>query len=250
MSSRAQDKLGSEEGIFETFVSRDGALPMRLQHHCQRVDRGLARFQLPERDFIADLESFLPSLGPGVWRVRWTWLRSSSEAEFVAVALDSPPAEVTLSLGPEICRTRDSRATAKSVLREARERAHQAALQAGAWDALVTNELGEWVETTRANFILLRGRTLWTPAADSGLHPGTTRAAILERAPQWGWSIQEGPISADLWEKAEEWVVCNALVGVLPVRRFLASPRQWPGQNGAGAAVLQEMLVEGKDFVS
>lgn len=250
MSTKAEEYPGSEEGIFETFVSRGGSLPVRLQHHCQRVALGLARFQLPERDFVADLKSYLPSLGPGLWRVRWTWLRSSSESEFVAVPLAPPPVEVSLCSGPAICRTQDSRAAAKSVLREERERVHEAAQKAGVWDALVANELGDWVETTRANFLLLRGRTLWTPAADSGLHPGTTRAAILERAPHFGWNIQEGPISQDLWEKAEEWVVCNAVVGVLPVRCFLASPRQWPGQNGAGAAALQEMLVEGKDFVS
>ncbi len=252
MSGPPPDPLATHtrKGIFETFVSHDGALPARLEYHCQRVEHGLRLLDLPACEFRAVLEAFLPSLGPGDWRVRWTWTENSSQSNFEVQALVPAPAEVILAPGPQLCRSNHPLAAAKSIARDVREEAHTEALSQGAWDAVVSNETGAWVETTRANFFLLRGRQLWTPGARSGLHAGTTRAALLEGAVANGWEVVEASLPPEVWQKAEEWVVCNAVVGVVPVGRLLGSSREWPGRHGNGARSLAVLLAEGKDSVS
>lgn len=77
--------------------------------------------------------------------------------------------------------------------------AMQAALRAGADEALMRNHAGALVECSQSNFFLVRGERLQTPPLESGLLAGITRAFVLDLARASGFDVEETDVfDADL----------------------------------------------------
>jgi para-aminobenzoate synthetase/4-amino-4-deoxychorismate lyase len=116
----------------------------------------------------------------------------------------------------------------KGTLREEYDRAWRAAEERGAFDMLFFNERGELTEGGRSNvFVNLDGRW-WTPPVSSGLLPGVMRSVILNDP---AWSSAERVLTRKDLERADGFMVCNALRGPLKARivnRALAGdPRRY-----------------------
>ncbi|MDQ8194013.1 aminotransferase class IV [Coraliomargarita sp. SDUM461004] len=87
----------------------------------------------------------------------------------------------------------------------------QRARERGYYDALRLDDAGMLAETTTANLFFVRDGRLYTPALDTGILPGVTRAALL-RATELG--IVEGRFTPDDLFEAEAVFVTNATHGV------------------------------------
>ena len=98
--------------------------------------------------------------------------------------------------------------------------ARQWALHRGYDDALFFNERGEVTETTTANIFLIRGQGLITPPVSAGLLPGVARHLLLASAGDNGLGAEERRITAADLEGAEEIMVSNAVVELLPVKEI------------------------------
>ncbi|MFQ5803528.1 MAG: aminotransferase class IV [Candidatus Methylomirabilales bacterium] len=98
--------------------------------------------------------------------------------------------------------------------------ARQWAGHQGFYDALFFNERGEVTETTTANLFLVRGRSLITPPVSAGLLPGIARQHLLASAEHSGLGAEERPVTTADLEKAEEVLLSNAIVEVLPVKEI------------------------------
>jgi branched-chain amino acid aminotransferase len=87
----------------------------------------------------------------------------------------------------------------------------------GYYDALLLDTRGRVSEATSANLFAVRGGTLCTPSAQTGLLQGVTRALIGEIAAEQGIALEECDLlPADLFA-ADELMLTSTLRGVMPV---------------------------------
>jgi len=96
--------------------------------------------------------------------------------------------------------------------------ARQEATDAGANGAILLNEHGQVAEESVSNIFLARGGTLFTPPVYCGLLPGITRGVVLELAQKEGIPVEERPIAAGELFEAEEMLLTNSLMEIMPVR--------------------------------
>lgn len=87
-------------------------------------------------------------------------------------------------------------------------------------EGLMLNALGEVVSATQANLFVLKGKRLLTPLLQHSGVAGTTRAQLLELAPQWGFEVEQQRVTLDEIDEADELFVTNALRGIMPVERL------------------------------
>jgi len=87
-------------------------------------------------------------------------------------------------------------------------------------DALFLNERGEVSEATTANILLIHRRRLITPPLSVGLLPGIARHFLLLSADQIGLSPEERIVTLQELQEAEEILLSNAVVEVLPVQEI------------------------------
>ncbi len=90
------------------------------------------------------------------------------------------------------------------------------ARRAGADDALLLSAEGHVVEGPSWNLFWRVGATLFTPAAETGLLEGLTRAALLDLAPPLGLTVEEGLFPRAHLDLAEEAFATMTSVGVVP----------------------------------
>ena len=93
------------------------------------------------------------------------------------------------------------------------------AQQQGYDDVVMTSDQGEWVSGGSGNLFLRIGRTLYTPPIVAMGIAGTRRQLILSRlADVCGYSVEVQPCNASTAEAAHEAFLCNAAVGIRPVK--------------------------------
>jgi branched-subunit amino acid aminotransferase/4-amino-4-deoxychorismate lyase len=93
---------------------------------------------------------------------------------------------------------------------------HDAAVQAGYFDALLLDGI-DVLEATIANIFVLRRGTVYTPAADGRILPGVARKKLLAER---GLNIQEHNLwTADI-SSCEGIFITNSLRGPVPVSRI------------------------------
>jgi para-aminobenzoate synthetase/4-amino-4-deoxychorismate lyase len=78
-------------------------------------------------------------------------------------------------------------------------------------DVLLWNRRGELTESTRANLVLRIGGEMLTPAAASGLLPGTLRAELLARG-----QLREAILTKEDLQRAEAVFLINSVRGWMP----------------------------------
>ncbi len=95
-------------------------------------------------------------------------------------------------------------------------------------DALFLNEREEVTEATTANLLLIHQRRLITPPVSAGLLPGIARHFLLLSADQIGLTPEERVLTLQDLHEAEEVLLSNAVVEVLPVREIAGTFTRTP----------------------
>lgn len=195
---------------------------------CLLLERHLARlrtsakyfgFALDEADIRARVEAACGELGPGDFRLRLD-LHKSGQLEIRLAPLPElvlTNGAVSILIAPEAVRVESSDPFRlhKTSQRRAYDALWQSAEQRGAFDTLTFNERDELTEGGRSNvFVRLNGQWL-TPSLSSGVLPGVMRSVLLSSP---DWAAKETVIRRSDLSGVTEWLVCNALRGVVPAR--------------------------------
>lgn len=92
--------------------------------------------------------------------------------------------------------------------------------QTTAQDALVLDSDGMLVECCAANLFWRKGHRVYTPAIDRAGVNGTMRQHIIDCLGNTSWSVSEARVGPEALSDADEIVVCNALMPIIPVKQI------------------------------
>ncbi len=217
------DMTQREFEVYETVrVDRSGAV--LLARHLDRMAASAAWFGRPfDRDEAAALlQSVWPSddadgcdtavrarlllAGEGSLRIETSPLTEP----FGTPGAPAPPRPVALAGAP--IWSGDPWLRHKTTRRGAYVRARAGHPEPTVFDVLLHNERGELTESTIGNVVVELDGRLVTPAATSGLLPGTMRAELLHRG-----KIAEGTVPIDRLDPDRRMWVINAVRGWVPV---------------------------------
>jgi branched-subunit amino acid aminotransferase/4-amino-4-deoxychorismate lyase len=210
------------DGLFET-LRVDGGRARDVEAHLDRLLAGLRRIgiNLPESRRVLKLAvEEIATVAPlPVARLRITVTRST---RLITTVPYEPPGEdlyrqgVPVRLLPEYrIDSRGPLAGLKSLCYQANRLALREAESQRGWEALLLNEHGRVVEGTRSNLALVFNKRILTPPTSDGCLPGTVRRRLLERG-----ALQESPLTVGHLAAADEVLLMNSLIGVLPVSRI------------------------------
>jgi branched-chain amino acid aminotransferase/4-amino-4-deoxychorismate lyase len=215
------------DGLFETLRCRKGEV-VRLERHAARLMAGCKALglacpidagrlgalsaELCERNGLVDAAlrlTLTAGIGP-------RGLDRDADAEpsllLTAAPRTPPPASIALATS-RIRRSPSSLAAAHKTLGYTDNlAARREARQAGAGMALLLDTSGYLSGADCANLFWMRSGTVFTPAPECGVLPGTARAEILEAR-----SVETGAFGMDALRGAECVFVTNALLGAVPV---------------------------------
>lgn len=90
----------------------------------------------------------------------------------------------------------------------------------GAREGIWLNTKGHLAEGTMCNLFFVKDGVLYTPALTSGCLPGTRRRLVLECAQKLGIPCVEGEFPLEFMQDAEEVILTNALMGIMPVSQI------------------------------
>jgi len=233
------------EGIFETFLVRDGAPTPLLARHDERLVNSarLTGFHAKPGDLLAAFRLLRPQLGPGSWRVRMSLLRGLAGAQHVLWTVGPEPApqkEVVLQLSAFRSDPLDPLAGAKTMSRIGWQVARRRAQEAGAFEALLCTIDGDLAEGTSSNLFLWRKGVLATPGLDRGILGGVTRASLLESCRQAGIAVEERSVAPEELLSAEEVFLSNAVIGFVPATRIVGMREDLPGRLGLALPRLRQ----------
>lgn len=109
---------------------------------------------------------------------------------------------------------------------------------AGADDALLLSPAGDIVEGPSWNVFWRRAGALFTPAAETGLLEGITRATVLELAPTLGYAVEQGCWARADLDGADEVLATMTSSGVVGFAEL--DGRALPAGAGEAARRLQD----------
>lgn len=95
-------------------------------------------------------------------------------------------------------------------------------------EGLMCDQMGNVVEGTQSNVFVVREGRLLTPPVDQCGVAGVMRGLILDEAAAWGLTAEERVLPWAELARSEEVFVCNAVIGVWPLRRL----GQWSFPHG------------------
>lgn len=87
-------------------------------------------------------------------------------------------------------------------------------------ECLILNPFDRVADASVHNVFAIKGNTLLTPPLSEGGIAGVMRRHLLSKAPQWGWTTQEIPLSPLDLEEADEVFLTNALAGMRFVKQL------------------------------
>lgn len=229
------------EGVFESFLVYDRQTPPFLDRHDARLRHSarLMKMDLHGQGLATDFPQVAPHLGLGPWRVRYTVLRGLGHGlvrMWTAGPAEPPPAEVDLIISAVRHDPLHPLAGAKTTSRAAYQIAHAEAVEVGAFDAILPTIDGDLAECTSSNLLLWKGNALRTAGLDRGILGGVTRQILLEECGKAGFAVCEQKIGKKDLTEAQEVLVTNAVIGVIPVCRIQGTDRIFPGAHGPMAA--------------
>lgn len=224
------------DGIYETIRVRNGRC-VRLDHHLDRLRRGLRTLHLGEAAAAMDFESAISALLEANQmrdaRVRLTVTRGESAgAGKLVQECTEPTVIVTTHPLPEPPRqpvnliTSSFRRDETSPLCGVKSLnclpsvlARFEAAEQGADDAIMLNTRGLVAEATTSNLFIVAGNRLLTPSLDQGALPGTTRHALIGLAPTLGLQVVEKGLSVREVMEADEVFLTSAIQLVRQIGR-------------------------------
>jgi branched-subunit amino acid aminotransferase/4-amino-4-deoxychorismate lyase len=202
--------------VFET-TRVYGGRPFRLDEHLARFAVSAERLRLPPPD--ADecrrlAELVIGAGGATDLAVRLYWTGRTLVA--TAGPID-PEFEALRARGVRLAAvgwSTGALASAKSMSYAENMGAQDAAVAAGADDALLVSHDGIVLEAPTANVFWREGDRLLTPALSLPILAGVTRAALLEIA---GHETEEGVFPLTRLLQADEVFICSSIREVMPV---------------------------------
>jgi 4-amino-4-deoxychorismate lyase len=248
--------LAYGDGLFETMRAEAGAVPL-LARHLARLRRGCAQLGIEaaaDEVWRSDLARL--ALPTGRCAVKLVITRGSGPRGYRPLTVAAP--RRIASWSPlAVDRTRGERGVVLglSAVRLASggelaglkhlNRLEQVLAQRALADAdehLMLDPAGAVICGTMTNLFLARDGALVTPALDGCGVRGVARELVIERAAALGISCAERRVERPELDGADELFVCNALVGIWPVRE-LAGRRLAPG--ALTGALQQELAAHG-----
>ncbi len=215
------------DGLFETMLALDGAIP-HLQAHLDRMAAGCEVLGLPPLDRSAAGALCLAAApAEGRAAVRLTLTAGSGGRGLDRPAQIAPRLAATAAAAPLvqapaaliIARTRRNEGSPAarlktlsyldSVLARAEARA------AGADEAVMLNNQGHVACAAAANLFWIEGRRVLTPSLDCGVLAGILRGRLMAQTP-----VDEVTADRARLEAADAVFLTNSLIGVRPVSRL------------------------------
>jgi branched-chain amino acid aminotransferase len=244
------------DGIFTTMRAEQGLVLYR-KDHLHRLQQSLADLRLPlplsveweatlgevlERNH---LEKDVASVKVVITRGRSAvlGLPEAAQATLVIYARRyEPPQPSTYRTGYRLHVFRDGFSPPLSRLKSLNYLYHltarQAALDAGADEAVMLDVQGRLAETAVGSLLLRTRGEWWTPQSAYQL-PGITLRHVIKIFEEAGLNVdRRSADAADLFSAETVWVL-NSLIGVMPVARVDQSPVQEPAPEEAGSVRAQ-----------
>ncbi|WP_421736824.1 aminotransferase class IV [Caulobacter sp.] len=215
------------DGLFETMLALDGAIPL-IEAHLDRMAGGCATLGLPALDRDAARALCVEAAPPaGRAAVRLTLTAGSGgrgldrpdpvAPRLLATAAVSPPVQTPAALIVAAARRNEgspaSRLKTLSYLDNVLARAE--AWAAGADEAVMLNNRGELACAGAANLFWIEGERVFTPALSCGVLAGITRGRLLGMI-----TVAEVAADAARLDAADAVFLTNSLIGVRPVSRL------------------------------
>jgi len=114
------------------------------------------------------------------------------------------------------------------------------AQQHGAREALFQEPDGTVLEGATSNMVVCRGGTLLTPPPGELVLAGVMLRQIRDTAHPLSLDFQETPINEECLLTADEVMICNSLIGILPLRSLSGRPLNQCGMATRIRTALQE----------
>ncbi|MBW8823031.1 MAG: aminodeoxychorismate lyase [Xanthomonadales bacterium] len=228
--------LAYGDGLFETMRVHRGGIPW-LDAHLLRLQRGAARLaiELPEEGLLrteiatmcigrdAAVLKLIVTRGTGgrgyapSAHSEPTWLLSLHDAPLPMQEIDVAWCKTTLADQPML-------AGIKHCNRLEQVLARREVAAANADEGLMCDAPGNVVSATSANLFIHDGDGWLTPEVDRSGVAGVCRDWLLRHAP-----ARETVLGRDTVLRSSAIFLCNAVRGILPVRRLDA--REWPAST-------------------
>ena len=225
-------------GLFETMRAEHGRI-FRLDAHLSRLRRSAQQILRPiEPQALPDESIFAELLERNLTRsarVRMTVsagsLQNPTNAEgqeptvcITTAPLDSYPADLYEHGGQVVvCNfklsTTDPIAGHKTTAYLPRLLGLRQARLAKCIEAIWFTNENHLAEGCMSNVFILRGKVLQTPPIDTPVLPGIARSVVLEMAASANVTVQECPLTIDDLLDADEVLLTNAIMQVMPVIR-------------------------------
>ncbi|WP_184716812.1 aminotransferase class IV [Caulobacter sp.] len=214
------------DGVFETMLAVDGALP-HLAAHLDRMAAGCEALSLPFDRAEAERAVRAATPAEGCFAIRLTLTAGSGgrgldrpDAPVVrlfATAAASAPATTPATAILAATRRNEgspaSRLKTLSYLDNVLARAEARA--AGADEAVMLNNRGEVACAGAANLFWIADGRLFTPRLDCGVLAGITRARLMALE-----AVEEVAAGPEVLARAQAVFLTNSLIGVRPLSRL------------------------------
>jgi len=227
------------DGLFETIAVRDG-VPQLWSPHMMRLDRDCARLGItpPAQELLqSEAQALCAASGRAVLKIIIT--RGSGGRGYRPSSQNIPRRILSLHPWPDypaqfwqqgvVVRLCDTRLGENPRLAGIKHlnRLEQVLARAEWDDAAIAEGLmldsdDNLIEGTMSNVFLVRDGRLQTPALERCGVAGVMRGHVAAQAAQAGIPCEVLRLGVDDVQAADEVFVCNSVIGIWPVRRFLA----------------------------
>ncbi len=92
-------------------------------------------------------------------------------------------------------------------------------------EAILTNDRGDWLETTTGNLWGYRNGCWYTPPVSAGILPGIERSQILARLQQHNLPVLEIEWNSEWVKDLEAIGYCNSVINFVPIHTVITSER-------------------------
>jgi branched-chain amino acid aminotransferase len=228
------------DGLFETFRAIDRS-PVFLKDHLERSKQGMERMgiRVPEawnEERIAEeIATLMERVGTSHSRVRLSVCRSgggaytpgTDEADRLIELTGEVPSRFEIPSQGERVEVFEDMVKHPSLLSPFKCTAAPLYVLAKRWaarkgydEALILGSNGRVIESASSNIFLIKGGTAITAPVSDGCVSGVMRDRTIGILREQGMRLEEESPSIGKVREAEEFLLCNAVQGIIPVIAF------------------------------
>ncbi len=232
------------DGVFETMLVNSGHIPL-LSRHLSRLQLGLQRLQINplSTDFPEQLQSYAQQWMPTGTGVLKCIVTRGQGARGYAPPADTVPSVIvsgsaftlpddfTREHGVRVRLCQQTLAHSKTLAGCKHLNRLEQVLARSEWqdpmvyEGLMQDAFGNVIEGTKSNLFFVRNNVAYTPDLSMCGVAGVMRAELLESIfPALDVRCEIGSYSLQDLQAADECLLCNSLIGVLPVSSIEDSP--------------------------